>query len=271
MRANPHQPLTTEQVDTLTKAWFEIKNAPSGEVQLPGSALIKALDNLSKELSKYTKPDGTKGIKMSDVTKRKEFDKLYNAATDQVFNNVGTVKGYDGVKNYMHTGWLKLGFEAGDGNNDAVNLAYDLIHRSPDAPADKIVPYVIENYNAIDDYIGVDNKVAEMLRNFLVKRTDLWKSYSTDDITKIIAQLHKLLKSKKNDAQREKILNSKDLENNLRNVLSMKAKDVKDSTVKVNKVTSKTSDDAIKQNLKSMGLDLDNIEDKKRLQNILNR
>lgn len=271
MITKPQQPLTKEQVDALTKAWFEIKNAPSGEVQLPGSTLVKALDNLSKDLSKYTKPDGTKGIKMSDVTKRKEFDKLYNAATDQVFNNVGTVKGYDGVKNYMHTGWLKLGFEAGDGNNGAVNLAYDLIHRSPDAPADKIVPYVIENYNAIDDYIGVDNKVAEMLRNFLVKRTDLWKSYSADDITKIIVQLHKLLKSKKNDAQREKILNSKDLENNLRNVLSMKAKDVKDSTVKVNKVTSKTSDDAIKQNLKSMGLDLDNIEDKKRLQNILNK
>ena len=260
MITKPQKPLTKEQVDTLTKAWFEIKNAPSGEVQLPGSTLIAALDNLSKELSKYKKPDGTKGIKMSDVTKRKEFDKLYDAATDQVFNNIGTVKGYDGVKTYMHNAWLKLGFEAGDGNNNAINLAYDLIHRSSIAPADKIVPYIIENYNVIDDYIGVDNKVAEMLRNFLVKRTDLWKSYSTDDINKIIAQLYKLLKGAKNDAQK-----------NLRNVLSMKAKDVKDSTVKVNKVTAKTSDDVIKQNLKSMGLDLDKAEDKKRLQNVVNK
>ena len=51
----------------------------------------------------------------------------------------------------------------------------------------------------------------------------------------------------------------------------MKAKDVKDSTVKVNKVTAKTSDDVIKQNLKSMGLDLDKAEDKKRLQNVVNK
>lgn len=229
--------LTKQKVDELTKKWFDIKN----------------------------------NSKMSDVEKRSQYDEVYDEATNIVFDNIKTVKDYDAVKNYMHSAWLKLGFEAGDGNGKSINLAKDLISRSSIPPAAKIIPYIIENYNAIDDYIGVNNKVAEMLRNFLAKRTDLWKSYSTDDITKIIAQLHKLLKSAKNDAQREKILNSKDLENNLRNVLSMKAKDVKDSTVKVNKVTSKTSDDAIKQNLKSMGLDLDNIEDKKRLQNILNR
>lgn len=225
--------LTKQKVDELTKKWFDIKN----------------------------------NSEMSDVEKRSQYDEVYDAATKIVFDNIKTVKDYDAVKNYMHSAWLKLGFEAGDGNDKSINLAKDLIKRSSISPAAKIVPYIIENYNYVDDYLDDGSDFLEDLKNALVTRTDLWTKYSTEDITKIIGQLHALLKNASSKNDQQDLLDRFKKSDNLRNFL--KEKVPKDTSVKVDKVTNNTTKDDLKQTLKTIGLDLDKAEDKKRIRNLL--
>lgn len=230
--------LTKQKVDELTKKWFEIKENQN----------------------------------MSDVDKRTKFDELYDEATEKVFDVIGNVKGYNGVKNYMHTAWLKLGFEAGDGNNPAIELSKELVGASGVAPAEKIIPFIIENYNSVGEYInGLGNFSETFKKDFLATRTDLWTKYSAEDIRNIIVSIYKLLKSKRSTSEKQNELERIKKVENLRDLITDASKTKKDKTVKVNKVTSKTSDKAAKQILKNVGYDLDKTEDKQRLQNLLNK
>ena len=263
--------LTKDQVDDLTDAWFAIKEAPLGTELIPGTNLFNVLKDLDKKLRTYKKPDGTKGTKLTERERREEYDKLYDAATDIVFDNVKTVKGYDGVKEYMRRAWLKMGFEAGDGNDKTINLVLDLLNRSSLAPAEKIVPYIIENFNAIDDYLVGNNKAQDSLKNLLMTRTDLWKSYSTEDITKIIGSIYKLLSNAKSDADRQKVIDAIKNTNNLRDVISMKGSQKKNNTITVNKVNSNTSSKQQKQILKNVGWDIETPEGRKSLQNLISK
>lgn len=223
--------LSKTEVDDLTKRWFEVKNDDS----------------------------------MSDVKKRTAYDEIYDEATDKVFDIIKTVKGYVGVKEYMRTQWLKVGFEAGDGNNKAVNLCLDLLNKSSIAPAQNIVPFILENYNYIDDFLDSGDDFQEDFRNFLMTRTDLWTRYSKEDIIDIIGSMHAQLKESKDKkatlAEFAKL-------NNLRDVLRGNTSKKNSNTIKVQKIDNSSKEQDIIDNLKRSGFDFSNEENLNKLDKI---
>ena len=101
--------LSKNEVDDLTKRWFEVKNAPEGNPS--------KLQNIASKLFKKIPKTG------SDINRRDLFDAIYDEATDKVFGKLSGKDGFDDLKKYMHSGWLKIGFEAGDGHDEALKFA----------------------------------------------------------------------------------------------------------------------------------------------------
>ena len=232
-------PLSKQDVDKYTKKWFDIKNAPKNE--------------------------------MSDLEKRTEYDNLYNEVTNIVFKDFATTSHYKDLQELMRQAWLKLGFEAGDGNNYAINLAVDM-GRRVDNPLGQMFKYIIGKYDSISDYLDANDTFLESFKNFLASRNDLWSSYSESDITSIIKSAYKLVKSKKSNEQREKAIDELAKRENLRDLVSDadNTSNQKNNTVTVKKITPKTSEKEQKAALKAMGYDLGTEEGKKMLQKIAN-
>ena len=240
--------LDRDTVKSLTDSWFAIQRAKKDEVILPGSTLFGTLEELSKKLNTYTEFDGSKNMKMNEQTKRVEYDKLYDSATDEIFDNVKNRSiGYDELKRYMRGAWLKLGFEAGDGNDDSVTCAVDMAGKThKDGPIDKLVSYIIENYNAVDDYLNDDE-----LRYALSQRSDLWTDYTAEDISRIIRSLSKIIES--NPDGKSDVLSNFGKADNLRDY--MKQSPNKGSgTIKVNKINNKSSEEDIAAVMKDTGI-----------------
>lgn len=249
--------LTKQEVDDYTKRWFDIKDAPIGT-------------------GKYQKPDDKPGEptgeKMTEVEKRKAYDELYDEVTDIVFDNVKTVKGYNDIKNYMRKAWLKMGFEAGDGNNKAMNLTLDLIKRSStagnaDAVA-KIASYTLDNYDYIDDFLDSGDEPSKLLKFFITQRKDLWSKYPAKDITQIIKSLYSLLKKAKGK-ELNKIIDTYLKNDNLRDLLTMSSGTDTESTIKVNKITPKSNEQQIIDNLKKSGFDFGDMNQVNKLDKIV--
>lgn len=232
--------LSKQEVDDLTKRWFDIKNAPKND--------------------------------MSDLDKRKKYDELYDEATDKVFKDIKTVKGYIKVKEYMRQAWLKLGFEAGDGANKAMNLTLDLLKRTntannPDAVI-HIVPFILNNYDYVDDYLDGNDEASNLLKFFVVQRKDLWSKYSEKDIVQILGAIYNKLKEA-NPKDLNKIIQQFLKTDNLRDFLKGDA-NKNSSVVKVNKVTQKSSESDVEATLRSSGV-LDNKETAALAQKVLSR
>lgn len=211
-------PLSKQEVDKYTKKWFEIKDTPEKDMPV--------------------------------TKKRIAYDELYDEVTTLVFKDLATTGHFEDIKKVMRQAWLKLGFEAGDGNNAAVNLANDMGNMTSN-PTAEMIAYIIYNYNSIDDYLDGkdDENLLKMFKNFLVSRQDLWKSYTKDDITKIIRSIHKIITNSEDPKNELEEINKL---TNLRDVLSKDPGE--DNTIKVNKITDKSTEEDVTKVIRDSGV-----------------
>ena len=210
--------------------------------------------------------------KMSMTDKRKAYDKLYDTATEKVFDMARSTPRYNKIKEFMRQMWLKLGFEAGDGNNKAINLAQDLVSSSMKSGntdvVDKIVSFTINNYDYVDDYLDNNNDISKFLKDFSVQRKDLWSEYTDNDIKGILKSLYKQIEDA-GDLKSQLALEDKYMKtSNLRDLLKDLDSTDSSKSVKVPKVSQKSNVDAITQVLKQTGI-LDNKETVATAQKIL--
>ena len=221
--------LKKAKIDELTKKWFEIKD------------------------------DTT----MSTVQKRAAYDQLYDEATTWVFGDLGGHA--EAIRDYMHKAWLELGFEAGDGNNKAVNLAYDLIRRTS-VPTKEMVQTALENYSSLSNSLDASDDFVDEFKNVIVSRQDLWKSYSKGDIVKIIRAAYKLLSDAGDAKQRQAQLDRFKKLENLRDLLSdVEYKDEADSL----KVSEKSSEQEIVDVMRKAGFNFKSVDLLNKLEKIL--
>ena len=224
----------------LTKQWYKIKETPAGE--------------------------------MSESDRRKAYDELYDTATFIVFgDNIGSAKALDSIKKYMREGgWLKVGFEAGDGNDKRMKLAMDLVDRAnKSAAVGNIVKTSLERYDYIDDYLVNNEPFTEEFKSAITDRVDLWAHYSQDDIVKIIRAVYEQCKNPPKGETYSDVLSKFRSADNLRDVLS-NAPDRDSNSIRVNVLNGKSSEDIVKKTMSAVGL-LDDPNVIKTAQNILSK
>lgn len=232
----------------LTARWFEIKNSPAGE--------------------------------MSETEKRKEYDNLYDTATNIVFDKVRTVKGYDTIKNYMRSAWLKIGFEAGDGTNNNLNLASNFIRFSSNSNISK-------NLDRMIDYsINMDSNVLNILEQnqklvYTMASHPEWFDYSDDDIDAAVKTIDKVLNSSKGNKKDiwktilqelykdNKLIDLRTLNKRLSDRLNLNISDSKKGdNIKVTRLNKNSSEQDIIDNLNKSGFDFSNEENINKLTKI---
>lgn len=228
----------------LTKQWYRIKETPASE--------------------------------MSESDRRKAYDKLYNTATFIVFGDeIGATDGksaaLDSIEKYMREGgWLKVGFEAGDGNDKRMKLAMDLVGRASNSPAaGSIVKTTLERYDYIDDYLVNNEPFTEEFKNVITDRVDLWAHYSQDDIVKIIRAVYEQCKNPPDGETYSDVLSKFRSADNLRDILA-NAPERSGNSIRVNVLNGKSSEDIVKKTMSAVGL-LDDPNVIKTAQNILSK
>lgn len=249
--------LSKAEVDDLTKRWFELNDIPTGT-------------------GNYIKSDGTKAAKISNTDKRKAFDEIYDEATDKTFGKLN-IKSYDDVKKYMRKAWLKMGFEAGDGNDPTMNTVLKVLEdahdRAKDDAAGNILKFIVENYQRIRKIItDKDDYISTKMRSFLISRDDIW-TYPADSIVQILNVLYSSIKDATSDEERNNIVNKFINANNLRDLLSDEdlSNDEDSGVIKVQKLDINKKPQDIIDILNQSNFDFKNKSDLDMLQDIVTK
>ena len=171
------QKLSREDVQNNTKEWFAIKN---GEGQYQGT---------------------------SEAEKRQAFDRLYDKATRQFFKEVPVMTDQK-AKEAMRKLWLQVGFEAADGTDPKMNLAYNVLKLRTSKLAAPILNFTLSSAMS-NDMIQAIEKHPE-LAAFLGRSKDFY-TYAPEDMVKGFKTYNEMLKAvdKETDIKKRRSLQDK--------------------------------------------------------------
>lgn len=207
----------------------------------------------------YTSPSRKKysfrDIYRDSSKKREAFDLVYDTATEYALDDP-TLSRNDDIKEYMRSAWLQRGFEMGDGNDDAFEMAKvvaEIVQQKKPANAARALQFTLDRWNAVDDFLK-DDKV----QKFIAERPDLWdQTYKDTDVASILNAVYKGLPNG-------------EIPENLRNLIGDAATE---NTVKVKPVITKGTDQErvkdIHRYLKQGGIDASKAADRELLQDLV--